>query len=113
MNLDRAASFPRFAWPKTTLQPRTEHGLTSEFGMGSGGSRTLWPANPKVHGGSSLINFSLLTRAFLFFLQMGASVMRVCFHGVVKKKRADFINFFFCSQPKLEKRKWGDYSISL
>ena len=36
-----AASFPRFTWPKTTLQLGTEHGLTSEFGMGSGGTRAL------------------------------------------------------------------------
>ena len=35
------ASFPRFTWPKTTLQLETEHGLTSEFGMGSGGTRAL------------------------------------------------------------------------
>ena len=35
------ASFPRFTWPKTTLQLGTEHGLTSEFGMGSGGTRVL------------------------------------------------------------------------
>ena len=39
------ASFPRFTWPKTTLQLETEHGLTSEFGMGSGGTRALWPAD--------------------------------------------------------------------
>ena len=38
------ASFPGFTWPKTTLAPETERGLTSEFGMGSGGSHTLWPA---------------------------------------------------------------------
>ena len=35
------ASFPRFTWPKTTLQLETEHGLTSEFGMGSGGTLAL------------------------------------------------------------------------
>ena len=40
------ASFLGFAWPKTTLTPGTERGLTSEFGMGSGGSRALWPATP-------------------------------------------------------------------
>ena len=39
-----AAGFPGFAWPKTTLTPGTERGLTSEFGMGSGGSHALWPA---------------------------------------------------------------------
>jgi hypothetical protein len=38
-----ATSFPGFASPKTTLPPRTERGLTSEFGMGSGGSHALWP----------------------------------------------------------------------
>jgi hypothetical protein len=38
------ASFPGFTWPKTTLTPETERGLTSEFGMGSGGSHALWPA---------------------------------------------------------------------
>jgi hypothetical protein len=38
------ASFPGFTWPKTTLTPETEHGLTSEFGMRSGGSHALWPA---------------------------------------------------------------------
>jgi hypothetical protein len=27
----------------------TERGLTSEFGMGSGGTRALWPANPAIH----------------------------------------------------------------
>ena len=35
------ASFPGFAWPKTTLQQGTEHGLTSEFGTESGGTRAL------------------------------------------------------------------------
>jgi hypothetical protein len=38
------ASFSGFTWPKTILAPETEHGLTSEFGMGSGGSHALWPA---------------------------------------------------------------------
>ena len=38
------ASFSGFTWPKTILTPETEHGLTSEFGMGSGGSHALWPA---------------------------------------------------------------------
>ena len=37
----KAASFPKFTWPKTTLQLETERGLTSEFGMGSGGTRAL------------------------------------------------------------------------
>ena len=54
-----AAGFPGFAWPKTTLLPGTERGLTSEFGMGSGGSRALWPANPKIHLQQSYINLSL------------------------------------------------------
>jgi hypothetical protein len=38
------ASFLGFTQPKTALPPWTERGLTSEFGMGSGGSRALWPA---------------------------------------------------------------------
>ncbi len=38
------ASFSGFTWPKTILAPETERGLTSEFGMGSGGSHALWPA---------------------------------------------------------------------
>ena len=42
--LEVIASFLGFTWPKTTLSPGTERGLTSEFGMGSGGSHTLWPA---------------------------------------------------------------------
>jgi hypothetical protein len=42
-----AASFLGFTWPKTTLTPKTERGLTSEFGMGSGGARALWPATPQ------------------------------------------------------------------
>ena len=54
-----AAGFPGFAWPKTTLLPGTERGLTSEFGMGSGGTRALWPANPKIDHKSLLINFSV------------------------------------------------------
>ena len=58
--LSGAASFPGFAWPKTALKPGTERSLTSEFGMGSGGSRALWPANPKIHVRSLLINFSLV-----------------------------------------------------
>jgi hypothetical protein len=53
------ASFPSFAWPKTTLQRGTEHGLTSEFGMGSGGTRALWPANPSL-----LMSIPLLTLRF-------------------------------------------------
>ena len=40
----KVASFPKFTWPKTTLQSGTEHGLTSEFGTGSGGTHALWPA---------------------------------------------------------------------
>ena len=43
------AGFPGFARPKTALKPGTERGLTSEFGMGSGGSRALWPATKLVH----------------------------------------------------------------
>ena len=43
-NGEGVASFSGFTWPKTTLIPETERGLTSEFGMGSGGSRALWPA---------------------------------------------------------------------
>ncbi len=43
--LVRSASFPEFTRPKTALQLGTEHGLTSEFGMGSGGTRALWPAS--------------------------------------------------------------------
>ena len=46
-------------WPKTILQPETERGLTSEFGMGSGGTRALWPANPRVHVDFLLISLSL------------------------------------------------------
>ncbi len=38
-----AASFRDFAKPKTSLMSQTERGLTSEFGMGSGGSHALWP----------------------------------------------------------------------
>jgi hypothetical protein len=38
-----AASFHDFAKPKTSLMSQTERGLTSEFGMGSGGSHALWP----------------------------------------------------------------------
>ena len=55
----RAASFPGFAWPKTTLTPETEHGLTSEFGMGSGGSRALWPAYPNIFAEYEFIKLSL------------------------------------------------------
>ncbi len=55
----RAASFPGFAWPKTTLTPETERGLTSEFGMGSGGSRALWPAYPTTLVEYEFIKFSL------------------------------------------------------
>gem|GEM_PF-4121030 len=40
-----SASFPDFTRPKTALQLGTEHGLTSEFGTGSGGTRALWPAS--------------------------------------------------------------------
>ena len=53
------ASFSSFAWPKTTLTLETEHGLTSEFGMGSGGSRALWPAYPIDFEEFKLIKFSL------------------------------------------------------
>ena len=66
-----AASFPGFAWPKTTLQLGTERGLTSEFGMGSGGTRTLWPAYSTYEVSLSFINFSLFAwgRSFLAFLR--------------------------------------------
>ena len=38
-----SVSFPDFTRPKTALQLGTEHGLTSEFETGSGGTRALWP----------------------------------------------------------------------
>ena len=44
-NMRSSASFPDFTRPKTALQLGTEHGLTSEFGTGSGGTRALWPAS--------------------------------------------------------------------
>jgi hypothetical protein len=53
------ASFPGFAWPKTKLQRGTEHGLTSEFGKGSGGTRALWPANNQPNAALTYINLSL------------------------------------------------------
>ena len=54
------AGFPGFARPKTALKPGTERGLTSEFGMGSGGSRALWPATKLVHYGKAKLTFRLL-----------------------------------------------------
>ena len=42
------ASFLGFTQPKTALTPWTERGLTSEFGMGSGGSHALWPATRDI-----------------------------------------------------------------
>lgn len=55
--LSGVASFSGFAWPKTTLMPETERGLTSEFGMGSGGSRALWPAALECGGLFSSLSF--------------------------------------------------------
>ena len=43
-----SASFPDFTRPKTALQLGTEHGLTSEFGTGSGGTHALWPASAVI-----------------------------------------------------------------
>ena len=65
MSWSGVTSFPGFTWPKTTVQPETERGLTSEFGMGSGGTRALWPANPRLHGDFVLISLSLLCGGFL------------------------------------------------
>ncbi len=60
------ASFSGFTWPKTTLTPETERGLTSEFGMGSGGSRVLWPATDMVCGFWGFLSF-----CFVFFGVVG------------------------------------------
>lgn len=43
----RAWQFPTFAWQTATLSSALS-GFTSEFGMGSGGSRSLWSPSKLV-----------------------------------------------------------------
>ena len=43
----RAWQFPTFAWQTATLSSALS-GFTSEFGMGSGGSRSLWSPSKQV-----------------------------------------------------------------
>ncbi len=61
------ASFPGFTWPKTTLAPETERGLTSEFGMGSGGSHTLWPATQLTNLTFAFLMFRLLFKKCIYW----------------------------------------------
>ena len=48
----RAWRFPTFAWQSATLSLALS-GFTSEFGMGSGGTRSLWSPGKRVSSRSS------------------------------------------------------------
>ena len=62
----RAWQFPTFAWQTATLSSALS-GFTSEFGMGSGGSRSLWSPSKLVCRSCNqrLFNKFLRTLAFL------------------------------------------------
>ena len=57
----RAWQFPTFAWQTATLSSAL-NGFTSEFGMGSGGSHSLWSPSKRVCqllGLTSSVSYSL------------------------------------------------------
>ena len=70
-----SASFPDFTRPKTALQLGTEHGLTSEFGTGSGGTRALWPASTQS---TSIDAYILLASSYKIQVTIRLSLKFLC-----------------------------------
>ncbi len=70
------ASFSGFTWPKTILTLETERGLTSEFGMGSGGSHALWPATQLSCSSFGFLMFRLLFKKRIYW-----KFVKCCWRG--------------------------------
>ena len=60
----RAWQFPTFAWQTATLSSAL-NGFTSEFGMGSGGSHSLWSPSKLV---CQSYDCSLMLKLFCFYI---------------------------------------------